>query len=98
MQRQILCLSILPALFLHALTCCSISWYLWVANKDHHLMTFSKEATFLQNHFTKKLICDLISQPIFTFVLTNERVFQLSRRLCYYMSGTFTISFNTKKI
>ena len=29
------------------------------------MMIFSKIASFLPNEFIKKLICDLISQPIF---------------------------------
>ena len=36
---------------------------------------FSKIAIFLQNHLTKKLICDLISQPIF-------KLFSMVRAMC----------------
>ena len=32
---------------------------------DHNMKMFPKIATFLQNQFIKKLICDLISQLIF---------------------------------
>ena len=32
------------------------------ATADHNMKMFSKIATFLQNRFTEKLICDFISQ------------------------------------
>ena len=35
------------------------------ATADHNMNMLSKIATFLQNQFNKKLICDLISQLIF---------------------------------
>ena len=38
------------------------------AAADHNIKMFSKIATFLQNLFIKKLICDLISQPIFKLI------------------------------
>ena len=38
---------------------------------DHNMKMFSKIATFLQNQFIKKLICDLIFQPIFKLYETN---------------------------
>ena len=41
------------------------------ATEDHIIKMFSKIAIFLQNQFTKKLICDLISQPIFKLYSTN---------------------------
>ena len=41
------------------------------ATEDDNMKMFSKIATFSQNQFTKQLICDLISQPIFKFSSTN---------------------------
>ena len=41
------------------------------ATADHYIEMFSKIATFLQNQFTKKLICDLISQLIFKLFPIN---------------------------
>ena len=37
---------------------------------------FYKIATFLQNQFTQKMICDLISQSIFKIFLANQRTFK----------------------
>ena len=41
------------------------------ATADHNNNRFLKIATFLQNQFTKNLICDLISQLIFKLSTTN---------------------------
>ena len=41
------------------------------ATADHYIEMLSKIATFLQNQFTKKLICDLISQLIFKLFPIN---------------------------
>ena len=41
------------------------------ATADHNIKMFAKIAIFLQNQFTKKLICDLIYQLIFKFSTTK---------------------------
>ena len=51
------------------LTCHNAVW--WDQLRDHCMMIFSKIAKFIQNQFVEKVICDLISPPIFKIVLTN---------------------------
>ena len=41
------------------------------ATADHNIKMFLNIAPFLQNQFTKKLICDLISQLIFKLFPTK---------------------------
>ena len=45
------------------------------ASADHNIKMFSKIATFLPNHYTKKLIFDLVSQLSFKVYSTNYRLF-----------------------
>ena len=66
------------------------------ATADHNRKRFLKIAIFLQNQFIKKLICDLISQPIFKLYSTNLKVFSMRLQECIIC--TINISFYTKKI
>ena len=81
MLRAILYLSTLsPLQFFFSFSLARLNWLYDVmiylvrltqmfATADQYM--FLKIATFLQNQFTKKLICDPISQPIFKIFLTN---------------------------
>ena len=42
-----------------------------LATADHNMKMFLEIAIFLQNQFIQKLICDLLSQPIFKLSATN---------------------------
>ena len=83
MLWAILYLSILsPLYFFFSISLVRLNWLYDViaylvqltqifAIADHNMKMFSKIATFLQNQFIKKLICDLISQLIFEIFPTK---------------------------
>ena len=50
------------------------------ATAHHNIKMLSKIATFLQNHFTKKLICGLFSQLIFKFFFNKLTVISMRFR------------------
>ena len=57
------------------------------ATADHNIKMLSKIATFLQNRFAKKLICDLISQLIFKLFSTNQRLSQCNSDSIQYVQS-----------
>ena len=67
-----------------------------LAKAEHNMKMSSKLAHFLQNQFTKKLICDLISQLIFKLSSTNYRLFQGDCNSVQY--GQIILVFILKKL
>ena len=57
-----------------------------------------KSATFLQNQFTKKMICNLISQRIFKVSSTNQRLFSNFLPFSKVVSLVKTGDFNTNTL